>query len=112
MNKLNVLWTTDNYDTFANMIYMYTTNSIFNHWWDEVSVIIWGASAKLSANDPRVQESIKQMIHIGISVVACKACSDNLGTTEKLSEIGVDVKYFGTGLTEILQDGNQKLITI
>ena len=111
MSKLNVLWTTDNYETAANMIYMYTTNSKLNHWWDEVQVIIWGASAKLVAEDERIQESVRQMIHLGIDVIACKGCSDNLGVSDKLVKLGVDVKYYGVGLTEILQ-GDEKLITI
>ena len=53
----------------------------------------------------------KAAIHAGVKFSACKACAEQLGTTEKLLEMGVEVKYWGEGLTEILKE-NEKLITI
>jgi hypothetical protein len=111
MEKLNILWTTDNKDTVFNMLSMYATNSVKNKWWDEVNVIIWGASAKLVGNDTQVQTEVKEMLARGVTVEACKACSDNLGVTEKLIRMGVNVRYMGNPLTEYLKSGD-KLITI
>ena len=48
-DKLNILWTTDNKDTIFNMLAMYTLNSKKRGWWQEVNVILWGASVKLAA---------------------------------------------------------------
>ena len=57
-DKLNILWTTDNKDTIFNMLAMYTLNSKKRGWWQEVNVILWGASVKLAAQDTQVQTEI------------------------------------------------------
>jgi hypothetical protein len=41
MDKLNILWITDNKDTVFNMLAMYTINSKINDWWQNVNLIIW-----------------------------------------------------------------------
>jgi len=43
-------------------------------------------------------------MHAGVKVSACKACADQLGMTETLHSLGIEVKYWGQGLTDILQD--------
>ncbi|MDP4239103.1 MAG: DsrE family protein [Bacteroidota bacterium] len=111
MEKLTILWTTDNKDTLFNMLSMYAVNSVKNHWWDNVNVIIWGASAKLAGNDTQVQTEVMQMIANGVTVEACKACSDNLGVSEKLAQLGVKVRYMGEPLTDYLKSGD-KILTI
>jgi hypothetical protein len=111
MEKLNILWITDNKDTVLNMLSMYATNSVKNSWWDEVNVIIWGASAKLVGTDTQVQTEVMEMIARGVTVEACKACSDNLGVSEKLSQLGVNVRYMGKALTEYLKS-EDRLISI
>lgn len=90
---------------------MYATNSKINGWWQEVNLVIWGASAKLVASDPQVQTEIAEMIKQGITIEACKACSNNLGVSEKLAKLGISVKYLGVALTEYLKSG-EKVMTI
>lgn len=111
MEKLNILWTTDNKDTVFNMLSMYASNSVKYNWWDKVNVIIWGASAKLVGNDTQVQTEVMEMIARGVTVEACKSCSDNLGVSEKLIQLGVTVRYMGEALTGYLKSG-EKIITI
>jgi hypothetical protein len=111
MRKLYVLWTTDNLITSEKMVLMYSQNCMLNHWWDEVEVVIWGASTKLASENEIIREKIKMAIHTGVKFIACKGCSDQLGVSEKLSEIGVNVVYWGQNLTYIIQDG-EKIITI
>ena len=111
MAKLNILWTTDNKDTIFNMLSMYATNSIKNNWWDEVNVIIWGASAKLVGNDTQVQTEVMEMINKGVKFEACKACSDDFGVSERLTLMGVNVRYMGKALTDYLKS-DEKIITI
>jgi hypothetical protein len=111
MDKLNILWTTDNKDTVLQMLVMYATNSKLNGWWKEVNLIIWGASAKLVGIDTQVQAEILEMLNHGITIEACKACSDNLGVTEKLTKLGVNVRYMGEVLTNYLKSG-EKVLTI
>ena len=111
MDKLNILWTTDNKHTVLNMLVMYATNSRINGWWQEVNVIIWGASAKLVGTDNQIQTEVLEMLNHGISIEACKACTDNLGVTDKLTELGVNVRYMGEALTGYIKSG-EKILTI
>ena len=110
-NTLNILWTNDNIITSEKMVLMYALNSKLNNWWNEVTVIIWGATAKLVSENTMIQEKIKLALHAGVKFTACRACAEQLNVTEKLSELGIEIKYWGEGLTEILKE-DKKLITI
>lgn len=111
MDKIAILWTTDNKETIDNMLMMYTLNSKAQGWWDEVVLIIWGASAELVKNDIDLQKSIIEMIDIGIKVEACKVCADNLSATNELEKIGVNVRYMGVPLTTYLKS-DYKVLSI
>jgi hypothetical protein len=111
MDKLNILWSTDNKHTIDNLLAMYSINSKAYGWWDKINVIIWGASAKLIGADKKYQNLVKEMIDSGISVEACKVCSDNLNASNTLSNLGVDVKYMGEQLTKYLKS-DEKMLTI
>jgi hypothetical protein len=102
MDKLNILWTTENKDNVFNMLTMYAINSKRHNWWKQVNVIIWGASAKLVGNDTQVQTEILEMQHQGITIEACKDCCDRFGVSEKLEKLGVTVRYMGQSLTEYM----------
>lgn len=110
-DKLNILWTTDNKDTVFNMVAMYALNSITHNWWNRVNVIIWGAAAKLAGTDTQVQTEIKEMLRQGINVEACKDCCNNFGVSERLTTIGVNVRYMGQPLTEYIK-ADEKILTI
>ena len=110
-NKLFILWTNADIITSDKMVMMYATNSMLQQWWDEVTVIIWGAPAQLVAENAMLQEKIKIAQHAGVNFSACKACADQLGVSEKLVELNIEVIYWGEGLTEIIKE-NEKLITI
>jgi hypothetical protein len=70
--KLNILWTTGDRITSLHMLSIYVLNSKMKGWWDDINVIIWGASAKLVAQDTQVQTEVLEMIHNGVHVEACK----------------------------------------
>ena len=42
--KLYILWTNDNFITSEKMVFMYGINAKRQDWWDEVTIIVWGAS--------------------------------------------------------------------
>ena len=111
MEKLNILWTNSDEIMFDKMVAMYARNAKINNWWNEVTVIIWGSTAKLAADSELVELRIKELLQVGVNVTACKACSDSLGTTQKLETMGIDVKYLGEELTRILKS-DEKLLTI
>ncbi|MDC7125438.1 MAG: DsrE family protein [Spirochaetales bacterium] len=109
--ELFILWTNDNPVTSEKMVCMYAHNSVLKHWWDDVTVIIWGATAQYVASDADIQKRLSQMIKDGVKVSACKACADQLGVGSDLENLGIELKYWGIPLTGILKN-NQKLITI
>ena len=109
MEKLYILWTTDNKDTISKMLAMYAINAKTHGWWSHVTVIIWGASAKLAGADVEVQSQIKEMLANGLVVEACKACSDSFGVSDTLASLGVNVRYMGQPLTEYLKSGDRLL---
>ena len=108
---LYVLWTTDNPVIAERMIFMYTVNSLIHGWWEKVTLIIWGASAKLVSEDSNIQKMVKEALKAGVHITACKACADQLGVTETLERLDIEVKYWGIPLTEILMN-EETLLTI
>ena len=110
-NKLHILWTNDNIITSEKMVFMYGINSKRNDWWNEVTIIMWGAPVKLVSENKEIQALINEAQLEGVNITACKACSDQLGVTETLERLNIEVKYWGEPLTEILRS-EEKLITI
>ena len=108
---LYVLWTNDNVMTAEKMVFMYTINSLKKGWWEDVTLIVWGATAKLVGENMHIQALIKEANEAGVHVTACKACADQLGVTETLENMDIEVIYWGDPLTKILKN-EETLITI
>ncbi len=104
-SKLLVVWTSGDRDVAMNMVFMYTYNAKKNGWWENIRFLIWGASAKLLSTDKELQQEIQKMRKAGVELLACKACADRYGVSEALQSMGIDVKYMGVGLTEMLKSG-------
>jgi hypothetical protein len=108
---LYILWTNSDPVTADKMVFMYALNGLKKGWWKEVTIIIWGSTAKLAGENADTQSKIKELLAAGVKFSACKACADELGVTEKLLALGIEVKYWGQPLTEIIKAG-QFLLTI
>ena len=104
-SKLVVVWTSGDREVALKMVYMYTYNAKKNGWWDNIRFIVWGPSSKLLSEDKELQDYTQKMKEVGVEIFACKACADMYGVSEKLSELGLEVKYIGEDLTEMLQSG-------
>lgn len=104
-SKLVVLWTSGDKDVAIKMVFMYTTAAKTNKWWDTIRFIVWGPSSKLLSEDEEVQKGIQKMKEAGVELFACKACADLYGVSDKLAELGLDVKYMGQPLTSMLKSG-------
>ena len=107
--KLVVLWTSGDREVALKMVFMYTFNSKKNGWCDDVTLVVWGPSAKILTEDPELQKEIQKMINAGVMVKACKGCSDQYGVSEKLEEIGITVLYIGKELTDYIKEGRHVL---
>lgn len=108
---LYVLWTNDNPITAEKMVFMYTVNALIHGWWEKVTLIVWGAPTKLVSEDENIQNLVREALEAGVHITACKACADQLGVTEILEKLNIEVKYWGLPLTEILTN-EEKLLTI
>ena len=104
-DKLNILWTSADKEVALKMVFMYAHNAKKQGWWKEVHLLIWGPSARLTATDKDVQDYLKRMQEAGVVVVACRACADQYGVSKPLEGLGIEVKYMGQPLTEILKRG-------
>ncbi|MBI9092475.1 MAG: DsrE family protein [Desulfobacterium sp.] len=110
-NRLTILWTNDNVITAEKMVFMYGINAKTRNWWDEVTIIIWGATVQLVSENKLIQDLIVEAKLEGVHVTVCKGCADQLGVTEILEGLNLEVIYQGLPLTQILKD-DEKLITI
>ena len=108
---LYILWTNDNPITAKQMVFMYAMNAMIQGWWEKVTIIAWGATASLIAQNIDIQKKIKEAQEKGIHIIACRACAAQLGVAESLKNLGIEVEYTGELLTNILKS-KETLITI
>lgn len=112
VDKLTILWTSDNEEIALDMLLMYVMKSNTNKWWKECNLITWGPSNKLLCQNSDVRDLLKQVMDIGVRVYACRRCADRYGITKELEDMNVEVKYMGEPLTDYLKDDSYRLITI
>jgi hypothetical protein len=110
-DTLVVVWSSGDRDVALKMAFMYTLNAKRRGWWKEVALIVWGPSARLLTEDRELQGRIEEMKEAGVGLLACKACSDSYGVSERLEQLGIEVKYMGEPFTQILKDDRQRVIT-
>ncbi len=106
-NKLVTVWTSADKMVAERMALMYTHAAKRAGWFKDVTLVIWGPSAKLIAEDVALQEKVEKMIADGIKVQACVACTNLYGVSDKLRGFGIEVIPMGVPLTNYLkQDYN------
>jgi len=108
--KLVVLWTSGDPEVAKKMVFMYTYNAKKYGWWEDITLVVWGPSAKLLTEDKELQKTIKDMDEIGINLLACKGCSDQYEVSDDLEKLGIEVKYIGVELTDFIK-GDYHLVT-
>jgi len=109
-NSIAILWTTAERDVFTKVVFMYALNSKKLKWWEEVELIVWGPSSKLLAEDEELHVKIKELKEAGVSLVACKWCSDQYEVSDILKDLGIEIKYMGRPLTEYLKSKRHVLV--
>jgi hypothetical protein len=106
--KLVVVWTSADREVALNMVFMYISNSRKYGWWKDITLVVWGPSAKLLSKDKELQAYIASMKAAGVDLKACKSCADNYGVSSELEKMGITVKYMGE-LTDYLKEGRHVL---
>ena len=107
---LVVLWTSGEKDVFTKMVHIYTLNAKKSGWFDDITLIVWGPSAKLLSGDEELQEMITQLHDSGITLEACIWCTNQYGITEDLKELKIDVKGMGVPLSAYIKDPTKEVI--
>jgi hypothetical protein len=109
-SRLAVVWSSGDPEVAHRVCFMYSHNAKKQKWFDEVTLIVWGPSARLLAGDKDLQAEVRDMLKDGVKVEACIVCADSYGVTEELRKLGVEVKPMGKPLTDMLKQ-NQKVLT-
>ena len=108
-DKLVVLWTSDDPYVAERVAFMYTHAAKTAGWFSEVTLIIWGPSAKLASENIKVQEKLKAMQKDGVVIEACIVCANAYGVTDDLKKMDFVVKGMGSPLTGYLKSGAKVL---
>lgn len=108
-DKLVVVWTSDDPYVAERVALMYTHAAKTAGWFSEVTLIIWGPSAKLSAENIKIQEKLKAMQEDGVVIEACIVCANEYGVTDALRNLDFVVKGMGSPLTDYLKSGAKVL---
>ena len=108
-DKLVVLWTSGDREVALKMVFMYTYNAKARGWWEDITLVVWGPSAKLLTEDKELQEYLAKIMEAGVTVKACKGCSDQYGVSEELEALGITVLYIGKELTDYMKEGREIL---
>ena len=103
-NHLYILWTNESIETSINMVIMYAKASLLKKWWDKVTVIVWGDTIKLVAENKQIQQEINKAKHLGVEFSGCLACATNLNVVDKLKAFNLDLKYWGEDLTNLIKN--------
>jgi hypothetical protein len=106
--KLVVVWTSADREVALNMVFMYISNSRKYNWWQDITLVVWGPSAKLLSKDKELQAYIASLKAAGVDLKACKSCADIYGVSSTLEKMGITVKYMGE-LTDYLKEGRHVL---
>ena len=83
---------------------MYAMRALSEGWMDDVKVMFFGPSEKLLVQDENIAGIAKE-IAAKSKPLACKFLSDRDGISEKIADLGVDVEYVGTIISDLIKDG-------
>lgn len=110
-NELLIVWSSGEVEVAKKLVLLYGSVMLERKYWDEATIMIWGPSAKLLAQDVKLQEQFKVVRDSGVRFNACVVCTDEYGVSDTLRELGVALIHTGEMLTEALQSDNVKVIT-
>ena len=85
----------------------YSSTSLMNHLWEDVTVIIWGAPVKLVSENEAIQEEMKLAQHAGVKFSACMSCARRFGAVEKLQSLGVEAVPWVEPFTDLIKSGKK-----
>ena len=109
-NKLLIVWSSGEKEVATKLILLYGSVMLERKYWDEATIMLWGPSAKLLAEDRELQEKVRLVQESGVKFNACVVCSDDYGVSKQLQEMNIELIHTGEMLTGALQS-DTKVIT-
>lgn len=109
-DKLVIVWTSDDPYLAERMVLMYAHAAKNNDWFNEVTLIIWGPSAKMVSENVKIQKKLKVMQKDGVEIQACIACAGAYDVVDDLKNLDFEVKGMGKPLTDYLKS-DAKVLT-
>lgn len=109
-DKLVVLWTSGDPYVAERVAFMYTHAAKKNQWFKEVTLIVWGPSAKLLSENKMLQKKVTKMQEDGVIVKACIVCARSYDVVDELKAMNIEVKGMGKPLTDHLKS-DAKVLT-
>lgn len=110
-NKLLIVWSSGEKEVAKKLVLLYGSVILERKYWDEATIMIWGPSAKLLAEDKELQEKMKVVQNTGVKFNACVVCTDDYGVSDTLRNLDIELIHTGEMLTEALQSDCVKVIT-
>ncbi|MBW6478443.1 MAG: DsrE family protein [Bacteroidales bacterium] len=108
-NKLFIFWTNADVIFAENMVLKYTKAAKVENWFEQVTLIIWGPSAKLTAENVKIQKELHELQEAGVFIEVCSVCADAYDVKDILTGIGLDVKPMGMPVTQYVKSGAKVL---
>jgi hypothetical protein len=84
---------------------MYAVNALKNCWMAEVKIFLFGPAQELLTRDAELQRLLQEYQAYEETAVACKFIADRDHTAEPTTELGVQVAYVGTMISDLIRDG-------
>jgi hypothetical protein len=109
--ELLIVWSSGEKEVAKKLILLYGSVMLERGYWDKATIMIWGPSAKLLAEDKELQEQFEVVKKSGVVFNTCVVCSDEYGVSKELEALGVSLIHTGEMLTEALQSDTIKVIT-
>ncbi len=110
-NKLLIVWSSGEVEVAKKLVLLYGSVMLERKYWDEATIMVWGPSAIVLAENEEIQKQMLVVKKNGVKFNACVVCTDDYGVSKKLEDLGVDLIHTGEMLTEALQSDDIKVIT-
>ncbi len=88
---------------------MWATNALRFGWMEDVRVIFFGPAQNLALEDDRVKEMAKGIAEAE-KPIFCKFIADRDGNSEQLEQMGMDIQYVGSIISDFIKDGYVPMI--
>lgn len=111
-NKLLIVWSSGEVEVAKKLILLYGSVMLERKYWDEATIMVWGPSARLLAENKELQKQMLVVQKTGVKFNACVVCAEDYGVTHELKSLGIDLIHTGEMLTSALQSDDVKVLSL